>query len=426
MTKRKKFYFRAIKFLRTYGINIFFARTFLFIKENIEQIIYSFCKNKMNISMIPQKSYRQPIILLASVRWEFRKQRPQQLSLSFQKLGSTVLYCNFETYKVTSPGWRIEKIQKGIYKLFFFAKQKSSIKNQVSDKKSLFTIKFELQELINKISKIQSKRPLVIIENPYWGEVIDGIKGADIVYDCLDEFSDFEDSDSSTKYFEKKLIQNVDGIVSTAQYLDNKWLSTGKPHCIIRNAVDFDHFSNKPAFCYQSPSSRPILGYHGAIEQWFDVDLIKNLASTLPDCTIVLVGGISNPEVKKQFSSYNNIELIGEVEYSRLPFYLYSFDIGLVPFLIQPLTLNTNPVKVYEYLAAGIPVVSVPLPEMLYFNDLVTIADRKDFAATIRSLLNKTHDKIKMKEFASNQTWMHRVLEFYNFQQLLHNKKNAI
>src|SRR3546814_2393054 len=89
-----------------------------------------------------------------------------------------------------------------------------------------------------------------------------------------------------------------------------------------------------------------------------------------PDCLVLLVGS-DTAGVANRLADEPNVTMEGEVPYDRLPFYLHAFDLALLPFRIIPLTLATNPVKAYEYLAAGKPVVSVDLPEIRQFGSLV-------------------------------------------------------
>jgi GT2 family glycosyltransferase len=105
--------------------------------------------------------------------------------------------------------------------------------------------------------------------------------------------------------------------------------------------------------------------------------------------------------------------MTGEVPYTRLPFYLHGFDVCILPFRVIPLTLATNPVKVYEYLSAGKPVVSVDLPEIAQFGDLVAKAARHDeFLALVEAALRDGADAEAIaarRRFGSEQTWAHRV-----------------
>ena len=115
----------------------------------------------------------------------------------------------------------------------------------------------------------------------------------------------------------------------------------------------------------------------------------------------------------EKLSRHANVTFVGERPYTELPFHLYGFDVCLMPFKVIPLTLATNPVKVYEYLAAGRSVVSVDLPELRQFGDLVfTAADHNEFVAKVKRALAEPPDRrtiARRQEFASRQTWRHRA-----------------
>src|SRR5690606_30161875 len=109
------------------------------------------------------------------------------------------------------------------------------------------------------------------------------------------------------------------------------------------------------------------------------------------------------------FADLDNIRLVGEVPYAQLPYWLHGFDVALLPFRVIDLTMATNPVKVYEYLAAGKPVVAVDLPEMAQFDGLVRVAkDHEGFVAAVAAVLANPggeYDRTARRKFAEGQTW---------------------
>src|SRR3546814_20829229 len=121
-----------------------------------------------------------------------------------------------------------------------------------------------------------------------------------------------------------------------------------------------------PLFPHTARSRARIIGYYGSMADWFDVDLGRAVPREFPDCLVLLVGS-DTAGVANRLADEPNVTMAGEVPYDRLPFYLHAFDLALLPFRIIPLTLATNPVEAYEYLAAGQPVVSVDLPELRQF-----------------------------------------------------------
>ena len=115
---------------------------------------------------------------------------------------------------------------------------------------------------------------------------------------------------------------------------------------------------------------------------------------------------------RRSLASLPNVQMTGEVPYDTLPYWVHGFDVGLLPFRVTDLTLATNPVKVYEYLAVGLPVVCMDLPEIAQFEGLVRIAgDAASFIAAVRAALDESPDAQQgmRQAFAASQTWERRA-----------------
>src|SRR5262245_45339743 len=137
---------------------------------------------------------------------------------------------------------------------------------------------------------------------------------------------------------------------------------------------------------------------------------MSEVARARPDCDVILVGSTFGADLEP-LGGLKNVTLVGEVPYQKLPEYLYGFDVCVIPFKINELTLCTNPVKVYEYLSAGKPVVSVPLPELQVMGDVVRLApDAASFIEAVASAMQDTSAEIveKRKAFARENTWAKR------------------
>ena len=174
---------------------------------------------------------------------------------------------------------------------------------------------------------------------------------------------------------------------------------------MIRNACDYEHFAAAPEVRHP----RPVVGYYGAISDWFDSPLVAALARRCADLDFVLVGSTYGADLR-ELSRLPNVRLIGERPYAEIPGWLGSFDVTIIPFRRTPLTEATNPVKAYEIFAAGKPLVAVDLPELREFDSLVRFAsDPEGFEREIRAALAEDPSAAeRRREFARRHTWERR------------------
>jgi UDP-galactopyranose mutase len=229
-----------------------------------------------------------------------------------------------------------------------------------------------------------------------------------VIYDCMDELSAFKNAPPELKNWEAKLFKRAD-LVFTGGYS----LYESKRECHhnvypFPSSVDADHFRRArreiadPAD--QADIPHPRLGFYGAIDERMDLDLIGEIAERRPSWQIILLG----PVVKispSDIPHLPNVHLLGHKPYSSLPDYLSGWDIAIAPFAHNDSTRFISPTKVPEYLAAGKPVISTSIRDVVspYGQmGLVKIADTPDeFISAAESLL-KGHDTV---------AWLRRVDE---------------
>jgi GT2 family glycosyltransferase len=163
---------------------------------------------------------------------------------------------------------------------------------------------------------------------------------------------------------------------------------------------------------------RPVIGFYGAIADWFDGDLVADVAERRPDWDFVLVGSTYLGDVER-LAQLPNVRLPGEQPYTDIPHWLADFDVTLLPFKRTPLTEAANPVKAYETLAAGKPIVSVPLPEMLdmHARGLVRLAaTAAEFEREIAASLAHEDEELleRRRAYARDNTWQARFATLAN------------
>jgi GT2 family glycosyltransferase/SAM-dependent methyltransferase len=153
-----------------------------------------------------------------------------------------------------------------------------------------------------------------------------------------------------------------------------------------------------------------VVGYYGAIADWFDSELVADVAERRADWDFLLVGSTLGADIGR-LAKLPNVKLAGEQPYPEIPNWLAKFDVAIIPFKRTPLTEATNPVKAYEILASGRALVSVPLPEISRLGPLVRLASTPlEFEREISAALAEHQPdlSVQRRKFASENTWQKR------------------
>lgn len=158
----------------------------------------------------------------------------------------------------------------------------------------------------------------------------------------------------------------------------------------------------------------PRLGYIGGLNDWMDLDLLIKLAEAYPDASLVLIGGESSPRQFQQDTRYQrlksmtNVHFLGFKKYETLPAYLHGLDVCLLPFILNEWIRNCSPNKIYQYLAAGKPVVSTDYPEARHAEpDIMVAADHTEFVSLVDRALGSHDDetiRARQKRAQANTT----------------------
>ncbi len=366
-----------------------------------------FSEIKPGIRQIGKSDY----VIWGVIDWHFRHQRPQQLALSIASTGRRVFYVSVDLIDHKEGGFNVERLstEGEIFQVKLFAKGAPIIYNNAPSSETI-------EQLIKSIGEVltwaHSDSIVNLINHPFWLDIATVLPNSRVVYDCMDHHEGFGDNTSFLIELEKRLLKEAELTITTSTWLDEFVAPEANRRVLIRNAGDYKHFSVKPVDVYSDTKGRKIIGYYGAIAHWFDLDLVEKVAKQHPDCSILLIGA-DTVNARARLSKLPNITFIGEVSYNKLPYYLYSFDVCILPFKVIPLTLATNPVKAYEYLSAGKPVVTVDLPEMKQFEGLIYKANGHEvFLKVLHTVLNKPESKLLLQErriFSKGQTWQHRA-----------------
>lgn len=350
------------------------------------------------------------VFVWAVIDWHFRMQRPQHLARSLAARGHRVFYISNNFVDSAGPGFHLDPLDPSgrLFQVHLNLTGAPAIYFGLPAEEQVRALHASLAELLGWT---HTRASISLVQHPYWSPLLRSVPNAQMVYDCMDHHGGFENNAACVLEAEEAIIRDADLVIVTSSWLEQEIAPNARATAMIRNAGEYDFFSAAPGEVFRDPRGRQVIGYYGAIAEWFDLDLVRAVARAHPQALVLLVGN-DTAGAAATLADVPNVEFTGEVPYARLPYYLYGFDVALLPFQVIPLTLATNPVKVYEYLAAGRPVVSVDLPEMVQFDGLVTVAGSAGFADAVGRALSAAEDPARVaarRAFAAGQTWDHRA-----------------
>jgi glycosyltransferase involved in cell wall biosynthesis len=178
----------------------------------------------------------------------------------------------------------------------------------------------------------------------------------------------------------------------------------------VPNGADVEHFSRPAAPADELTGlDRPVIGFVGGLSQWVDIGLVRELALRRPSAAFVLVGPIGTDVSAIQ--DLPNVQLLGSRPYAALPSLLAAMDVALIPFKRDPVTYHADPIKAYEYLAAGVPVVATDMPALRRLQHVLRLASSTEsFLAQIDAALSEGRDarRADRQIEAARHSWQDR------------------
>lgn len=236
-----------------------------------------------------------------------------------------------------------------------------------------------------------------------------------IVYDCMDELSAFANAPAAMCENERALFHSADLVFTGgASLFESKRTRHPAVH-LFPSSVDASHFAQarhiagEPAD--QAAVPHPRLGYAGVIDERMDLQLLRDAAAARPDWQFILVGPVAKID-PASLPQAPNVHYLGLRPYSELPAYFSGWDAALLPFALNPSTEFISPTKTPEYLAAGLPVISTPIRDVIHpYEDLglVRIArSAAEFVSIAESLIAERPGEEflrRVDQFLSQSSW---------------------
>jgi glycosyltransferase involved in cell wall biosynthesis len=250
-------------------------------------------------------------------------------------------------------------------------------------------------------------------------EIPQDIRPKHKIYYSLDNISEVEYTARHGSRLEAEQVKAADLVLATSTELKKKMEQWREEVYLLPNAVDFEH-SHKATSSSQEVAAElrdievPIIGYVGSLEYRVDAEIMESVLQNHPDKVLVVIGPVLREHFPiEKLEKYDNLLYLGPKKYEELPSYIKAFSCGIIPFKKTGVTRSIYPLKVNEYLAAGLPVVATSFSEDIQgFGDLVQLAEEgESFSAAVTNAVQKrkTEDPSQRYNMAKDNTWEVRI-----------------
>lgn len=331
---------------------------------------------------IENGKFKGILVYSTAIMWE-PIQRPHHFLKKFADDGYLCFFCEVNLNE--------KYIIKEKYKNVYLVNGEEKLLPLLKDQKVIFLITYFLQYIFAKY-----------FENKV------------IWFDLLDRLDFMSYYNFYSKRIYKEIIKCADLITYTSNNL-KEYLYGNKKALLVPNGTNIEDF----IIDKDSPipddmkniikNNKSVIGYFGAIEKWFDFELINSLDKS-NKYNIVLIGNVGN---ELNYDDYNlkNVYFLGPKQFNELKNYAKYFDVACIPFIVNKLTNTISPVKFYEYMALGLPVITTPIYEMKQYNlEVLKFVNKDNVIKETDNLLNLDKNKIKKitNKVAHDNTWEER------------------
>jgi len=350
----------------------------------------------------PARPGRPDVVVLPVIAWTYRRQRPQQLSEALARRGRRVFYGSVAgTGEPETPAGAAA----GVTLLPIPGVRHQDLPERRLEGAALETA---LAGIARARERFAMTDAVVLVESPFWAPLASALSGRfgwTIVYDCLDAHENFRANRPRVlAEAERGLLSSADLVLATSEPLRRR-LSSGGTECrLLPNACDYELFAPLPP---PSPAAgRLVVGYAGAVDDWFDMDLLDRLAQLHPRWRFEIAGGLGDSVTPIRRS---NVVFHGELPHREMPAFRSRLDVEIIPFRLLELTHATDPVKLYEAAAAGRMIVATPMASLEPFIRLGVArvaATAEEFAREVAgAAAGAAQSAPRQRAFARENTW---------------------
>jgi glycosyltransferase involved in cell wall biosynthesis len=263
------------------------------------------------------------------------------------------------------------------------------------------------------------RRPIAWFMVPHLAGVVGRLNEQLSVYYCIDDYATLPDvNQDAIRSMDEELTRRADVVFASAESLRDRKLGLNSHTYFSPHGVDVELFGRARDERTQVPAdtahlAKPVVGFFGLVEDWIDLELVDYLAENRPLWTFLFIGRVAVGEAK--LPRRPNVHFVGKRPYESLPAYGKQFDVAIIPFKLTEVILHANPLKLREYLAMGLPIVSVSTPEIDKYSDVVEIArSREEYLAKLDAVLSGPPSPAMVRrrlERVAAESWDSRLRE---------------
>jgi glycosyltransferase involved in cell wall biosynthesis len=276
------------------------------------------------------------------------------------------------------------------------------------------------------LRRLNFNHPIIWLSRPSMINLIKEFDEKLLIYHVVDEYKGYVSVEATRRKqleaLERKMLTKADMVIVVSSNLFQSKRPFNEHTYMVPNGVDYQAYDRAlqsgdplPSDIAQLP--RPIIGYSGLISSRLDLDLLHHLAISRPDWSIALIGAIHSrygAPALRQLMEMKNVYFLGRKEVKLVPYYLKAFDVCLIPYALGEETQNADPLKLYEYMALGRPIVTTNFSAARQFQKIVRIADSKEeFLHHIEDVLSEPDELLLLRgrQIAAENTWEDRVAQ---------------